>query len=131
MICLDSTFIIDFMRNEEAAVKKAASFGSHILFTTQVNVFELLFGELSEKEVMRKRLLSLQSFLDRINILNLDRESAMKSAEIAANLSKKGRPIGHLDSIIAGIALTNGVNAILTRNVKDFSKIKELNVIAY
>jgi predicted nucleic acid-binding protein len=36
---------------------------------------------------------------------------------------------GIFDLIIASLAIENKVNAILTRNVKDFSKIEEINVI--
>lgn len=39
--------------------------------------------------------------------------------------------IGRFDSMIAGILLANGVDKIITKNVKHFEKIKGLRVISY
>ena len=41
MICLDSTFIIDFLRNDPKAIKKAEEIKNEVIVTTSINVFEV------------------------------------------------------------------------------------------
>lgn len=36
-----------------------------------------------------------------------------------------------MDTLIAAIALSNGITTIITRNKKHFEQIKELNVVTY
>ena len=45
-------------------------------------------------------------------------------------LEKNGNHIGTFDELIAAIALYNGAK-VLTRNVKDFSRVPNLEVIPY
>ncbi len=61
---------------------------------------------------------------------SLDKKSAQKAGEIQEKLIDKGERIGHLDALIAGIALENG-EKLLTRNEDEFQRIKELVVEQY
>ena len=44
MKCLDTTFLIDFLKNDRRAINKALEIKDQSLFTTSVNVFEVLLG---------------------------------------------------------------------------------------
>ena len=44
MIGIDTTFIIDFLRGDTAAISKAAEIKAQNLVTTQINVYEVLVG---------------------------------------------------------------------------------------
>jgi len=49
------------------------------------------------------------------------------SASIQADLRKKGTEIGHTDTLIAGIAIANGMQ-LITNNTEHFSRIKGLDI---
>jgi predicted nucleic acid-binding protein len=56
MKCVDTTFLIDLLRDDEGAVEKAEEldeFGETI--TTEINVFELVFGIQRSKSVNHKK----------------------------------------------------------------------------
>lgn len=56
---------------------------------------------------------------------------AMEAAKISASLLLKGKQIDDNDVLISGMMVANGVNKIITKNVKNFSMIKGLEVISY
>lgn len=127
---VDSTVLIDFLRGEEKALKVINS-EFKPLYTTEINVFELITGVYARKENIKEHLIRLFSMLSGITILSLDRKASLKAGEIAGNLRKEGKMIEGTDSLIAGIALVNGVNEIITANKKHFERIKELKIIDY
>ncbi len=129
MICLDTTFIIDLLNEEEAAVRAAVSIESKQLFTTQINVFEVLYGEFLINDM--ERIETFNRFLGRLTVLNLDHDGTLQSARLATEMARKGKMMNKFDCLIAGIALAHGVTTIVTRNVKDFSKIAGLKVETY
>ncbi|MEO5995920.1 MAG: hypothetical protein ABIN89_04315 [Chitinophagaceae bacterium] len=51
-----------------------------------------------------------------------------QAAEIYADLKKKGQPIGHTDSLIAGIILTNGLH-LETNNTEHFRRVNGLELV--
>ena len=74
--------------------------------------------------------LKILEILDGQIILKFDKESAEKAGEIDGNLIKEGNTIGPIDTMIAGTAITKN-EKVLTRNIKDFSRIKGLNIETY
>jgi len=131
MIGLDTDFIIDFLRNKKEAVDLADNFRNEMIATTQINFFEILTG-LYRKEALRIREeKSTMDFFNNLNVLDLDRNGTVKSAEIAGNLMLKGSMIEPNDCLIAGILLANGCNTIITRNIRHYSKIKGLKIQSY
>jgi len=52
---------------------------------------------------------------------------AKAAAEIQADLRKKGREIGHTDTLIAGIAITSELQ-LVTNNTEHFKRIKGLEI---
>ena len=133
MILLDTTFLIDTLKGKEYSRKKMNELND-LLFTTRINIFEVLVGLFSIKKsesIIREHFNSASNLFSQLNILELDEKSMIKSAEIAGNLNKLGRPIGSTDCLIAGIALSNGIKTIITRNIKHFENIEELNIETY
>ncbi|MFH1978590.1 MAG: PIN domain-containing protein [Candidatus Aenigmatarchaeota archaeon] len=125
---LDTSFIIDLLRNNKEAVEKAKELDKMFepALTTTVSVFELWQGlkeSGSEKGNIRNLLTSL-------GILSFDLESALLAGDIQRELVKKGDMIEPEDSMIAGIVLKNN-ETILARNVKHFRKIPELKIETY
>ena len=123
MICLDSTFIIDFLRNVPQACEKLREFDREKKVTTAINVAEILL------HVSGKSRLEAQGLFEGIDVLSLDMASIEAAARIKEQL--KGNEINQNDFLIAGTMIANGCTMIVTRNIKDFQKIKGLSVISY
>jgi tRNA(fMet)-specific endonuclease VapC len=87
--------------------------------------FEILNG-LFVKDA-KKQLEKYQNFVAENVIVNLDSHSVETSARIIAHLHKIGRPIGYLDTLIAGIALQNDLT-LITNNTNHFSRIENLTI---
>ncbi|MBI2580502.1 type II toxin-antitoxin system VapC family toxin [Candidatus Woesearchaeota archaeon] len=130
LVCLDTTWTVDFFRNRKEAVQKLKRLQEEnaILTSTAATVFETLYGFFIKNEQEKARL-AVQFFRSMQSIFPLDMEAGCQAAEIAAELAKKGLSIGHFDSLIAGSMLRNGCQSIVTSNLKDFGKIKGINCV--
>lgn len=127
MICLDSDFLIDVLRNKEEAKRWLEENKDKTLYTTIINIFELFYG--AHKSNRKKEIDSCNELLDDLPILELSVNAAKKSANIAADLDKTGKPIGFRDVFIAGIVLTENIS-LKTNNKKHFENIKDLQLIS-
>jgi tRNA(fMet)-specific endonuclease VapC len=91
-----------------------------------ITLFELEYG--AEKSQYRQRSKdALTKFLLPLNLINLDRSSALESAIIRAQLEKKGMPIGPYDLLIAGLARSQDM-ILVSNNIKEFEKIAGLHL---
>ena len=129
MIC-DTTFLVDFLQNNPAALKIAADIDSRgeQLATTAVSVFEIWQWVISVGDPAAHN--KSGAFLDSLIVFHFDTESAKIGATIHRRLKKLGQTIESEDSMIAGICLNNH-QKILTRNVKHFSRIVEMQIEKY
>jgi tRNA(fMet)-specific endonuclease VapC len=128
MKVLDSTFLIDLLRGKKEALKYVEK--EEMLLTTQINVYEILKG-LHSQDVSEEKYLRVKEMFENIRVLQFDDNASLRAAEISSNLMKKGITVADCDCMIAGIALSKGAKIIVTRNVNDFSKIKEIKVETY
>ena len=127
---LDTSFIIDLMRNDQESIKKIAGLKktSTNLMSTTLSVFEIWQGiEDLESEEKKDKIVK---FLSSIGFLTLDVASAKKAGTIYTKLRRNGIDIGAVDSLIGAIALLHN-QTILTRNVKHFNRIENLKVESY
>ncbi len=132
MICLDSTFLIDFFRTESAAVEKFKKIiPPGQVVTTAVNAAELIMGLYDTKGVQEKQITAAESLLSKITVLQLDLAAVMKAAEIKAGLMSKGSLVNDSDVLISAIMLLSGCSTILTRETKDFERISGIRVLTY
>ncbi|MFO7826161.1 MAG: type II toxin-antitoxin system VapC family toxin [Cyclobacterium sp.] len=74
-----------------------------------------------------KQFLIFEQFCSAANMLYLTKDSIWKSAEIYSQQRIKGEPIDDIDILIAGIAISNGLN-LVTNNLRHFGKIEGLDV---
>ncbi|MFM6244780.1 MAG: PIN domain-containing protein, partial [Dolichospermum sp.] len=70
----------------------------------------------------------LQQLLNRINLVDFDRDAAFAAAKIRADLEQKGTPIGPMDVLIAGIAVTLQAT-LVTHNVNEFSRVSGMTIV--
>jgi len=128
---LDTTFVIDVMKNDHAALQKlqdllAAGIAVGI---TAPTIFELFNGlAQSSKPALEQEKID-RALHDQIR-WPLDDASAERSGKIKGNLATQGIVIGSVDAMIAGISLQHN-EPVLTRNVKDFSRVSGLKVETY
>jgi len=91
-----------------------------------ITLFELQYG--IEKSQYRQRSEdALAKFLLPLNLINMDRSSAIEAAIIRAQLEKKGMPIGPYDLLIAGLARSLGMT-LVTSNTKEFERVVGLHL---
>ena len=133
MILLDTSFLIDLLRQRKNAIDKAVELVNRDkLATTYINIYELLIGVYSRKDAnYGEKLKTVENLTEKIDILALEKNSAIKSAKIGGELMIKGQIIGDTDNMIAGIALSNGINIIITRDKGHVERIKGIKAESY
>ncbi|HIP81967.1 MAG TPA: type II toxin-antitoxin system VapC family toxin [Desulfocapsa sulfexigens] len=70
---------------------------------------------------------ALTKFLQPLNIVRLNHDSARKAAGIRAMLEKKGTPIASSDLLIPRIALSHNL-ILVTNNVREFRRVAGLTI---
>jgi len=66
-----------------------------------------------------------------MEVFSLSFKEAEIAAEIYELLKSRGQLIDDNDILIIGIMLSNGINQIITKNIKHFEKIEEIKIINY
>lgn len=124
---LDTSVIVDILHNKIDVRNKISEIMSEgsMLYTTVVTAFELGKSTIHLRDSHKT-----EELLDRIEMFNLDRESARMSGIIFRDLKNKGLIIDPEDCMIAGIALTKK-QQVLTKNRKHFERIDGLKVVSY
>lgn len=89
-----------------------------------ITLFELQYGV--ERSQYRQRSEdALAKFLLPLNLIDLDRSSAIEAATIRAQLEEKGMLIGPYDLLIAGLARSREMT-LITNNTKEFERVAGL-----
>jgi predicted nucleic acid-binding protein len=115
---IDTNVIIDNLGNK--LPKNAIDFISNIDFSiSSITKIEVL----GWKNATENQLKPLYSFMETLNILPIDEAVINKTIEI-----RQSKKINLGDALIAATALTNNLT-IITRNIKDFDTIENLNII--
>ena len=86
---------------------------------------ELIEGAYIKKD--EKKFAVVENLLRSFEIYELNSVASWKAAEISAALRKSGEKVNFEDIAIASIAICNG-EVLVTRNVKNFGRIKELKI---
>lgn len=115
-IVLDSTFVIDHLRGEPAAVRllrRMFEDGDEPI-VTEIVVCEVRAGLRAEDEH------HLDALLEPIEFVQPGLRTAMTAGRWRADLRREGRTLALGDSLIAASAHDLGA-AVLTRNARDFA----------
>lgn len=122
MIVADTDVLIDYLRGRGAAERVALELRAGALGTTAISAFELWAGAKSRKQAK-----AVDTLLEALAVVDLDRSSARRAAQVRATLERQGTPIGMADSLIAGICIDAGA-ILLTRNRRHFERVEGLHV---
>ena len=116
-LLLDSTFVIDHLRGEPAAVnrlRKIFEDGDDPI-VTEIVVCEVRAGLLAEAEP------HLATLLEPLEFVQPGPETAMLAGRWRADLRRRGRTLALGDALIAASAHHLGAT-VITRNVRDFTQ---------
>ncbi len=123
---LDTDILSDIGKAKDATVAANAktyrrSFGHYTL--SAVSVMEVVNG--FQRTQAAGRLNAFLSTLPQMEILLFDQPAAELAGRIAGDLERIGQPIGVADTMIAAIAIENGLE-LVTGNTSDYERIQQL-----
>jgi tRNA(fMet)-specific endonuclease VapC len=123
---LDTNTVSDIVHNPNGRViARMHHVGEHRTCISIIVAAELRFGV--AKGVSRDFAEKVEALLERLTVLPLAPPVDRFYAELRADLSARGKPIGSNDMLIAAHALALDY-VLVTDNMREFTRIKELRV---
>lgn len=124
---LDTSICIYLIKEQPHEVLEA--FTAHSvgdIGISSITLAELSYGVRKSKYTDRNHA-ALEQFAAPLEIALFDADAAAAYGRVRAYLERKGTPIGSLDTLIAGHALSLGV-VLVTNNVREFSRVPGLHI---
>jgi tRNA(fMet)-specific endonuclease VapC len=130
-VLLDTSFLIDLMNGDAAAVEKARELEADLVQQrlSAMTLFELYYGvgrvtdSAAEREQIEKVLASKP-------VHPADTAVMRKAGRLAGELASEGDPVADGDVIIGATAAVVD-QPVLTRNVEDFERLDDVAVETY
>lgn len=126
MFVLDTNTLICFFKGQGRVAERLLSTPPAEVAVPAIVVYELEFGIAKSSQPVKRRR-QLDDLLGAISVWPFDRSAATAAASVRARLEATGDPIGSLDILIAGTALSNRA-VLVTRNVREFKRVHSLAV---
>lgn len=129
-LSLDTSEIVHLLRSPRRTTQDALDrtiLGGLELVVSPVVRHELVSGALISAAPER-RLAQLEELLLQFSEPEFTPDDGSASGRLRATLLKQGRPIGDIDTLIAGQALARGWT-VVTRNVRHFGRVPGLPLI--
>jgi predicted nucleic acid-binding protein len=129
-VLLDSTFINDLVRADDAAVAKLEELVDDETPVTisPLTVYEVGIGLRGGAIGLRER---FQGVVDDLETAPLGVRQAERALTIQHRLLDRGERIGAVDVLLAGTAATLSDPRVLTRNVDEFERVDAIDVETY
>ena len=127
MYVLDTNILIYFFKGLGKVGEKMLAESPIDIGVPAIVFYEIEVG-IKKSQAPQKRMKQFKDFIAVVNVLPFGKAEAKASAEIRAQLEKKGTPIGPYDILIAGTALANQAT-LVTHNWEEFKRIKNLDVV--
>jgi len=125
---IDTNLCIDALRGRDGGARRwlRAQRASDVLLSAVV-AFELWQGAwLAQEPATEQR--RVEHFLAPFDIAPFDAAASAESGRIAADLRRRGTPIGAYDTLLAGHAIALGA-AVATANFAHFERVPGLEVL--
>ena len=123
---LDTDTCIAIIKKHPAAIKKLRGKSIGQVGVSSITLGELAFGA-AKSSRPREAHEALSEFLLALEVAPFEEEAAMSYGQVRASSARRGKPIGPLDTLIAGHA--RALNAILvTHNTREFAQVEHLKV---
>ena len=125
---LDTDIVSELVRRTPLVSERAEAYALALgpLQISVVTYYEALTGLLYKDA--RTQLGRLQAIVALSELLPVTAESAGISAQIEAGLRCRGLSIGHTDTLIAGVAIANGLQ-LATNNTRHYEHIEGLQLV--
>lgn len=121
-----NTCIAIIKRQPEVAIKRLRGKSIGQIGLSSIAVSELTYGvQVSARP--EQDFQALQEFLLPLEIAAYDEACAYQYGQLRAELKRKGRPIGSLDTLIAAHALALDI-VLVTNNTAEFSQVPDLRL---
>lgn len=130
ILSLDTSEIVAGLRDRSNATRlpfdRAREKGVELVVSS-IAVHELASGA-AQSARPEMQLALLEAYLADVDQIDFTADDARTSGVLWASLRHAGRPIGDLDTLIAGQALARGW-AVVTRNIRHFGRVEGLPLI--
>ena len=125
MILLDTNVVIAFFNGNRAVLKRIQSEIGRIALSTLV-VAELDYGAKASQKA-KENIEKLHRFVDIVQVVPFDLESAKIFGTIKSKLRKLGKPTGETDALIAATAMAYKA-LLVSGNKRHFENIEGLKI---
>ena len=127
MFVLDSNCLIYYFKRQGRVVESFLRTPPREIAIPTVALYELETGIAKSRFPERNRA-QLDEVVSWITVLPFGLPEAKASARIRANLETKGKPIGPIDILIAGTAMSHGA-ILVTHNTREFERVEGLSLV--
>lgn len=127
MYVLDSNIVIYYFRDRGRVVSNFLRASSSTLLLPSVVLYELQTG-IKKAGSPRRRVAELNNFLDKVRVIDFDCDAADAASAVRTLLEARGTPIGPIDTLVAGVALSRDAT-LVTHNVREFARIPDLKIV--
>jgi tRNA(fMet)-specific endonuclease VapC len=121
---LDTNLCIRVIHDRPAGLRPRFNKEAASLAISDVVLFELLYGAEKSPRPPENRQL-IERFAARLTVLPFGSQAAAHTADIRANLERRGMVIGTYDLMIAGHARSQGL-IVVTGNLNEFNRVEGL-----
>ena len=126
MLCLDTSFLIDYLHGRDHALSFLEARPNAEYVVPTLALWELYAGaERSDKQ--GDSIAAIDDSLDWIDVIGFSRSAAQEGARIRARLFDQGKQTNAVDVLIAGVALDHSADLVATD--RDFDNVDGLNVL--
>ncbi len=127
MYILDTNILIYFFKGVGRVSSHLLSVEPGNIGIPSIVIYELKTG-IAKSIDQKKRSAQLIELCSMVEIFPFGNDEASYSAEIRADMEKKGTPIGPYDILIAGTAMAQKAR-LVTHNISEFNRINGLEVV--
>lgn len=121
---LDTNLCIRVLRDRPQGLRDRFNAEAPGLSISSVVLYELLYGAAKSARPVENRH-KIESFAERLEVLDFDADAAAHAGEIRAELERQGKSIGSYDLLIAGHARSRGL-IVVTGNLGEFERVDGL-----
>ena len=128
MILLDTNICIAIIKQQPKDIlRKFNDYQVGQVCISSVTLAELRYG-VAKSQYHQKNQAALDEFILPLEVADFDEAAADYYGRLRAGLERQSTPIGALDTMIAGHALSLNV-ALVTNNTREFSRVAGLQLL--
>ena len=124
---LDTCIVSYFLKKYPNTIRNLEKHNPSTMAISVITIYEIEFGLKNNPDKERKLRDLWERFINKINILDLNTNTAIEASKISASLRKRGFSVGSYDLLIAATAMSEDLICV-TSNITEFSRIADLHL---